>query len=159
MKPATLNPLLSLLVIPLLAAAPATQPAPADLEKQFEQTMTNATLVGHFTVGDDGAPHAEKYEITSARKVPLTQDKWLITSRIQYGDHDLTVPIIVPVKFAGDTPVISVTDLSIPGMGTYSARVLIYRDHYAGTWSARDHGGHLYGRIEHPAPAKTPKEK
>jgi hypothetical protein len=55
----------------------------------------------------------------------------------------------MPLKvfWAGDTPVISLTDLSIPGLGTYTARVMVYRDQYAGTWKAKDHGGHLFGRI------------
>jgi hypothetical protein len=139
----------------LVAAPPATQPSQTALENEFQRTMTNATMAGHYTLGDDKPPHEDKYTITSATKVPLT-DKWVITSRIQYGEHDVTVPIIVPVKWAGDTPVIEVTDLSIPGLGTYTARVLVYRDHYAGTWSGGDHGGHLYGKITHPtsAPAK-----
>ncbi len=38
-------------------------------------------------------------------------------------------------------------------MGTYTARVMIYADHYAGTWDAGDHGGHMWGRIERPKPA------
>ena len=31
---------------------------------------------------------------------------------------------------------------------SYTARVLIYGKQYAGTWSGKDHGGHLFGRIE-----------
>ena len=42
--------------------------------------------------------------------------------------------------------------LTIPNLGTYTARVLFYGDQYAGTWSAgADHGGHLWGRIEKSA--------
>jgi hypothetical protein len=26
---------------------------------------------------------------------------------------------------------------------------MIYNDHYAGFWSGADHGGHLYGTVEH----------
>jgi hypothetical protein len=59
----------------------------------------------------------------------------------------------VPVKWAGDTPVISVTNFKVPTMGTYTARVMIYADHYAGTWDAGDHGGHMWGRVER---AETP---
>jgi hypothetical protein len=66
------------------------------------------------------------------------------------------VPLVIPVKWAGDTPVISVTDLSIPGAGTYTARVMIYRDQYAGTWSGVDCGGHLWGRIERAGTTTAP---
>ena len=44
-------------------------------------------------------------------------------------------------------PIITLTDLSIPGLGTYTARVIIYRDQYAGTWSAAEVKGQLFGRI------------
>ena len=72
---------------------------------------------------------------------------WLITARIQYGDKDITVPLMLPVEWAGDTPVITLTDLTIPGAGTFTARVLLYRGQYAGTWSAKDHGGEMFGKI------------
>jgi hypothetical protein len=39
------------------------------------------------------------------------------------------------------------TNLSIPRMGSYTARVVLYRGQYAGTWSAKDHGGQIFGKI------------
>ena len=51
------------------------------------------------------------------------------------------------MKWAGDTPVISVTNVAFPGLGTYSARVVIYGDSYAGTWDGKDHGGQMFGKI------------
>ena len=138
---------------------PSTQPSQADLEKRFAETMTNAVLVGRFSTGrSDREPREERYTISSARKV--MGDRWLITARIQYGNRGETapIPLIVPVKWAGDTPVISVTDLTIPGMGTYTARVMIFKDQYAGMWDAGDHGGLMWGRIERAAtPPVTPQ--
>jgi hypothetical protein len=137
------------LVASVTAHAQTTRPAePAleELEKQFEQALTGATLAGFFTQ-NDSEPKPDRYTISSVKKLPLG-DRWLLTARIQYGDKDVTVPVIVPVKFAADTPVITVTDLPIPGMGTYWARVMIYRDRYAGTWGGGGHEGHLWGKIE-----------
>ena len=37
----------------------------------------------------------------------------------------------------------------IPGVGTYTARVVLYRDQYAGTWSGKNYGGQLFGKIIH----------
>ena len=71
----------------------------------------------------------------------------MLATRIQFGGKDVTVPLVVPIKWAGDTPVISVTDLSVPGVGTYTVRVVVYRDHYAGTWSGTGHGGVLWGTV------------
>ena len=127
------------------AATP--DPAREKLEKEFAAKLTGAVLVGHFTVeGEDKPPAEERYEINKVSK--LTGDMWLFTARVKFGDKDVTVPMPLPVKWAGDTPVISVTKTTIPGLGTYTARVLFYGDHYAGTWSGGDHGGHLWGRIE-----------
>jgi hypothetical protein len=151
---------------------PAEAPAKVemnDLEKKFEKTMSGATLVGYFTAGgenkaDHQPPVEERYVISKVTKIG--EDQWLFVARI--GDAQFPVPLPVPVKWAGDTPVISVTKIKVPGMGTYTARVLIYDDHYAGTWDAGDHGGHLWGRIERKgekpvgdakAPAPAPKGK
>ncbi len=119
----------------------------AALEKEFERTMSGAQLVGSFTQSDDpdGTPKRDRYTIQEVRKVK--DDVWIFKARIEYGGRDLTVPIPLHVKWAGDTPVITLTDLAIPGLGTFTARVLIYRGQYAGTWSGGDHGGHLFGNV------------
>ena len=129
--------------------SPAADKVPdrAQLEKRFAETMSGAMLVGHFSVeGRSGEPKEERYTI---QKVTKQQgDTWLFLARIQFGGRDVTVPMLIPVKWAGDTAVITVTDVGFPGLGTYTARVLIYGNQYAGTWSGKDHGGHLWGRIE-----------
>ena len=42
---------------------------------------------------------------------------------------------------------ITVDKLTIPGMGTFDARVVIRGGKYAGTWMHDDVGGHLFGTI------------
>ena len=133
----------------------ATQPSQADLDAQFTARMTNAVLAGNFTMGNSG-PKSDKYTIISVRK--LKDDNWLFQARVQFGGKDVTIPMIIPVKWAGDTPVISVTDLGFPGLGSYTARVMIYGDQYAGTWqdsTNKAHGGHMWGKIE-KLPATQP---
>ncbi len=138
---------LALALAALLApACRRTSPDRAALEKQFEQTLTGATLSGNSTSANrPGRLSEEKYTIQKVSK--LAGDTWLFHARIQYGARDVTVPVPLTVHWAGDTPVISLTDLSLPGLGTYTARVMIFRDQYAGMWSAKDHGGQLFGRI------------
>jgi hypothetical protein len=51
---------------------------------------------------------------------------------------------------------ISVTDMTIPGMGSYTARVMIFKDQFAGMWNAGDHGGMMSGKIEHTPPTTAP---
>jgi hypothetical protein len=120
----------------------------SDPEKQLEKMMTGAVLVGHSTHdGRDKLSGEERYSIDHVTKV--TGDVWMFQARMKLEGHEIPVPIPVTIKWAGDTPVIEVTDLSIPGMGSYTARVVLYRDRYAGTWSGKNHGGQLFGAIVH----------
>ena len=127
------------------------KPSQAELEIGLADRLQNATLTGHFTVRRVGDAEEvqltpEKYTLGEVRK--LDGENWLISARIQYGEHDVTLPLTLPIQWAGDTPVIVVDKIGFPGLGTYSARVLIYEDHYAGFWSGGDHGGHLFGTID-----------
>jgi hypothetical protein len=149
-----------------VAPAPATQPAAsvpdqATLDRQFQETMTGAVLIGYSTDTRraDPSPREERYTIDRVSKIAGSADNWLFTARIPFRGGHLAVPLIIPVKWAGDTPVISVTDLTVPQMGTYTARVLIYRDNYVGTWTGRDCGGHLWGRVERANPTTAPATK
>ena len=129
-----------------------TQPAPdqpAQRDEEFKKLVTNVRLVGNFTLDgqEPGKLQREEYAITGAMKLG-NGDYWALTSRIKYGDVDLTVPVPVQVKWAGNTPVITVDSVKIPGLGTFSARVLLDGTRYAGTWSHDEKGGHLFGVIE-----------
>jgi hypothetical protein len=127
-------------------------PDRAALEAAFAEKMSGATLLGHFTV--DGAtedlPQAEAYRLGEVRKLgdEHGEDAWRFESEIEYGEKTFKLPIVVQVKWAGDTPVITLTDMPIPMMGTFTARVLIYEDRYAGIWDGGDHGGQMFGRVE-----------
>ncbi len=123
-----------------------------DLEKKFEASLKNAVFVGRWCLTKDGKmgdSKPEKYTINSAKKISANQ--WVISARMQWGQKDINVPIPVALLWAGDTPVITLDKLWIPGAGTYSARVMVYDDTYAGTWSGGDHGGLLNGVITHPS--------
>ena len=124
----------------------------SERERSFTERMRNVVLVGHFTV--EGRERREgleeRYEISSVAK--LDGDRWRFNARVQYMSVDVTVPVVVPVLWAGDTPMVSITDVSLPGLGEgFSARVVFYDERYAGTWDHGEYGGLMYGTIE-PAP-------
>ena len=152
-----------LFVLPAVLSAeePAKAPAPSqeELNKKLKQDLTNVKLIGSFTVAgkETETPKAEEYTITSALKLP-EPDLWLLKARIKYGKTDSTVPIPLEIKWAGDTPIITLTNLEIPGLGTFTSRVVIYEGRYAGTWQHGDVGGHLFGRIE-KLPADEKKQE
>lgn len=121
-------------------------------EQAFAEKLTGAALTGRFTIdGQAGEPKEERYEIANVTKA--TGENWLIVARVKYGSNDVRVPVPVKVLWAGDTPVIELTDLAIPGLGTFSSRVLFYEHRYAGTWQHGEKGGHLFGTIAKGEPA------
>jgi hypothetical protein len=138
----------ALLAASLVARAQEAKPTEAERFAELEKTLSGAALVGHFTVtgGREMTPRTERYDLGEVKH--LEGENWLITSRIRYGGNDVSIPLTLPIRWAGDTPVITVDDMAFPGLGTYTARVMIYRDHYVGFWTGKDHGGHLYGVIE-----------
>jgi hypothetical protein len=128
----------------------ASKSARENRETKFKEQLTGAVMEGSFTIdgkSNDGPPPRDKYTIDSVAKIQ--EGKWLITARIEYMKVDVKVPVPVEVKWAGDTPVIMLTDVSLPGMtGTFSTRLLVDGDRYAGTWSHDKVGGHMWGRIK-----------
>ncbi len=127
---------------------PATsQPDRATLEKELVERLAGARLSGYYMAdGQEGPPKHDAYTL---RKVEKREgDKWLFTAVLSYGQQSMALPLVIPIYWAGDTPVISVTNFNIMGMGSYTARVMLYKDHYAGTWSSATHGGYLWGKIE-----------
>lgn len=140
-------------------AKPA-EPSREALEKKFAEEMSGVVFAGAYSVTRDGKEtpsQMEKYTITKV--VKLKGDLWQFNARMQYGKTDLTIPMVLPVKWADDTPVISLTDLTIPAVGTFTARVMIYGDRYAGTWQHGKIGGHMWGRLEKLKPETGEEEK
>src|SRR4051794_34687281 len=140
---------------PTQSAAARSADEQAKLDAALAKMLSGATLEGSFTVTDGGKMpdklSKEKYTLGDVKKI--AGDLWQIPARIQYGEKDVTLPIVLPIKWAGDTPMVVVDSLPLPGFGTVSARVMFFADHYAGYWKHGDHGGHLFGVI-HP-PEKT----
>jgi len=129
---------------------PSTLP---EVERQFVEQMNGAALVGRFTVSgrEDRSARPDRYDLYSVDKVG--PDQWRFNAKI--GENGTTLPVVVTMKFADDTPIILMTGATIPGMGTFTARVFFYGDEYAGTWSHDGRGGgHMFGRVEKGAAVK-----
>lgn len=136
----------------------------ADAQKKREDAfiamLSNTTLTGSFTLDDkmEDAPKPERYEIEGVTKV--TGNLWTIMTRIKYGKTDARLPVTLPIEWAGDTPMVSMTDATIPGMGSqFSARVIFYGNRYAGTWQHGDKGGHMFGSFEKTKVAESPEAR
>jgi hypothetical protein len=118
-------------------------------EQRIANYLTGSKFVGSFSVDSQGFGQLkeEAYTISKVEKLPEA-DSYRLTARIQYGETDGEFPMDLKILWAGNTPVITLDQVWIPGLGTFSARVLILKDRYAGTWDHDAVGGHLFGRIE-----------
>lgn len=127
-------------------AKPASEKA---REAKLAEYLSGVKFVGSFTVTGNAQrpPEPESYYILSAAKMD-DGDWWKLTARIKYATHDLTIPMAMEIKWAGETPVITVDQMLVPGLGSFDARVLIRKGSYAGTWAHDEIGGQLFGRLE-----------
>lgn len=148
------------LATPYLGTAVAQDPAKGAKPpvEDFAKYLSGTVLTGVFTV--DGKPldklTEERYEIKSAKKLDGYESLWEIETRIKYGDKDISLPVEINVEWVGKTPVMVMDSVSLPGLGTFSARVVFHDKKYAGTWKHDDVGGHLFGRVDR-APEKPAK--
>lgn len=140
------RPLVALIVsfVPFFPLAAA----PENAAEIMAKTLDNVKLSGYFTVtGKDKPPKKESYIIPSVAKAPGDNDLWIIDYRFEKGGKTVDLPLPLPVKWAGDKPVIYMDNLTIPGLGTFSAFVLFDDGKYAGTWAHGKTTGHLYGTL------------
>jgi uncharacterized protein (DUF1684 family) len=123
----------------------------AERERRFTAQMRDAALVGRFTIDgrEDQQATPDRYDISSVEKVG--ENQWRFNARMpRY--KTATLPIVVTMEWAADTPMITITDFTIPTLGTFTSRVLFHGDRYAGTWQHGDIGGTMFGRIEKARP-------
>lgn len=134
------------------ASAEARQSA----EAEFSTRLTGATLVGNFTTDSDQPVdpsqllRPDRYELATVNKVK--DDFWLFV----YVHKGVPIPLTMKVLWAGKTPVLTLDEFTIAGMGTFSARLMFHEDRYAGTWQHGKVGGLMFGKIE---TAKFKKER
>lgn len=120
----------------------------SELEGKLANYLSGAKFVGKFTIDgrEEKSPKTEEYTISKCEKLPEA-DMYRFTARIKYGDTDQEVPLDLKILWAGRTPVITMDQFWIPGMGMFGARVLIHSDRYTGTWQHGEVGGHMFGKI------------
>lgn len=138
-----MRPLSTLLL--LTASLQAQAPALSPLEKDFQDSLTNVILEGHSTRDGKEGMSPDRYNIEKV--VKTSEDAWTFYVNVSFQERQMTLPLPLEVKWAGDTPVITLTDKGLPGMGTYTARVVVYRGHYAGTWNGKNGGGKVFGKL------------
>lgn len=139
----------------------AETPSQEVLEAKFQKLLSNAVLSGRWSPIDSAGLGPEKkedkYEIVSASKIK--DDQWVVNAKMRYGKNEMVLPIKVQVKWSGDTPVLIVSNLSMGGDKSYSARVLFHDGTYAGSWnSSTGYGGVIYGTVERAGKTEEPKK-
>ena len=151
--------LLPLALLPWLPLARTSQDAEQEeREEALATLLSGARLTGIFT--DDTRPTQapQKDSYTIAKAECLEDGMWRIEALIEYGTHSTRLPLFIRILWAGDTPVMTLDELEVPGMGKFTCRILFHGKSYAGIWRGETHGGAMSGVVERaPVPAAEPK--
>ena len=96
------------------------------MERGFVKRMRDVSLVGSFTVFGqaDLAPSPDRYDISSVEKVGT--DLWRFNASMHCCGINGAVPVVVPMRWNGDTPMIMMTETTLPGLGTFTVRLFFY---------------------------------
>lgn len=121
-------------------------------DAEFEALLDGARMEGKFNLNSASGESAAQVDLYSVSELRRGEDgTWIFEYTMSYGQGPdgpkQTVPIPVRVEWAGDTPVLTMTDQTVEGLGTFTVRVMIHDERYAGTWSNGTVGGHMWGRI------------
>ena len=125
------------------------EPKLEDLHKAFSEMLTDATFKGTWAPiagGELGEEKDDGYKI-----VRVTKKKgyyWEFITRMNIRGTEIDFPMPIQVRFAGDTAVLILNDVPVGEGKTYSARVMIHNDVYAGSWwGVGGKGGTISGTI------------
>ena len=120
--------------------------AGAEAPRHAPGRQPRRSVLGRRRAGAAPAPQPEQYAVSRLERD--AEGRWVFNVSMSYAAQQHTMPVPVTIEWAGDTPMITMTEQTIPGLGTFSARVLLYDGLYAGTWKHGQFGGHMWGKIE-----------
>ena len=134
---------------PLPPATPV--PDQATLDKEFEKTMSGATLSGSFTVDGRQDAAAQGREVHHHESEQAS--RWVLAVS---ESHSIRQARCQPGASAGSKmgwrhARHHAHRLHRAGFGKFTCRIMIYDDQYVGTWNGGDHGGKMFGRVLHDA--------
>ena len=125
------------------------EPKLEDLHKAFSEMLTDATFKGTWAPIAGGVLGDEKddgYKIVSVSK--KKGHIWEFITRMKIRGTEIDFPMPIEVRFAGDTAVLILNNVPVGEGKTYSARVMIHNDVYAGSWwGIGGKGGTISGTI------------
>lgn len=149
------------LAVVLLAAcrqaAEADGEVDVDRQQAFVERYSNIALRGGATDSAKAGVQMDDPDKPSPYRIVGWQQRGpgALTALAVFGAGPLSMPVPVPVQldWAGEVPVLRLSEVRIPGIGTYSATWFFHGDRFAGTWQGTGHGGHFFGDILRPAAA------
>ena len=141
-----LSRLFSLLVVSVVAVAFVGCGSSNDLENFVRNNTTTPVFTGQFLGANNLANNqTSNLSFTVNSNGQATGNLTVVNPVSSQTITPGTYPVTGNVSLT--TGVFSLTG-TIPGLGTFTARVMFYGDRYAGTWQHGKAGGHMWGQIE-----------
>ncbi len=124
----------------------------------LKRLLSGATLSGFLSAEGSPEPRPVTLDIKRLDKSRGPHD-WQLHVAIQAVENTVECDLAVDVQWAGSTPVISLHEASIPGVGTVNAKILINNCLFAGTWVHEGIRGEVWGEVWPLAEAVSRKER
>ena len=141
--------LAGMLTVPVVLSAQADE-----RDARFEEMMSGTRMEGKFSVvGQAGAALPDQDDLYMISEIERGEGStWIFKAAMSYGAENTggeppRLEIPVTVEWAGDTPVLTMTEQTVEGFGTFTVRLPFFGDRYAGTWQNGPIGGHMWGQL------------
>ena len=123
----------------------------------LKRLLSGATLSGFLSAEGSPQPRPASLQIKRLEKSAGPHD-WTFQVALQAAGNTEECPLTADVHWAGSTPVISIHEVNIPGVGTVSAKLLINNWLFAGIWVHNDKRGQVWGEVS-PHPRNPPRPR
>ncbi len=120
----------------------------SQFHKSLERLLSGATLSGFLSAEGSPEPRPCSLKVERLEKSDGLHD-WQFQFALQAAGNEHECRLPADVHWAGSTPVVSIHEAEIPGVGAVSAKVLINNCLVAGTWVHNDKRGEVWGEISH----------
>lgn len=127
-------------------------------ETSFERLLSGATLSGMLSAAGGEESRAAAVLVQRLERTDAPHE-WLLHVVVTPGGNGVECQVKCDVHWAGSTPVATVHEAEIPGIGTVNAKVLFHNCLFTGTWLHAGRKGQMWGEVVTCAPDETPPKR
>lgn len=123
--------------------------------ESLQRTLTGATLSGFVARAEHGkSPRIDVAVLIERVAKSKAIHDWTLDVVVAPDGDARKYSVTCDVRWAGPTPVLTINRADLPGIGQFSAKLIIHNCLVAGTWVHDDLRGHAWGMVDSPHEGK-----